>query len=657
MAMRREGGKAGGREGGQAGRRTGGMVAALLLAPVLLVAQVVVGVQEQHDSVSLHFVDADLRAVVQALGSYLPKPLMVSGIPGNRVTLDTPAPVSRTQIAGLLRGLLESQALAFTEDSDFIRIGPKPADDPSSRRPDRPSDEELRLYVIRLKHARAADVAGTINLLFGAGGEFSGKSGFTSGTLSDELSRQSVPPAGPPDRPSASPPSRQSASFSGAVTIVPDELTNALLIRASPHDHEVLASAVEELDLRPLQVLIEVLIVEARRNRDFSIGTSLFVPQQGLKGDVDGSIGGQTRGAGVGDLVLRLLKVGKADIDATLSASESRGDVRIISRPVLLASNNTEASFLVGSQRPFVQVSRLLPTDNNNQDRVVQYRDVGTKLRVRPTINQDGYVSLAIQQEINAATNEVAFDAPVISTREASTQVFVRDGQTIMLGGLKDQQRDRSRSGVPVLSGLPIIGALFGSTSRNDSDTELYLFITPRILRTDADADSVTAPHLPEGGGDESGAWTTGRGDDGTTGCWDDGTTGRWADGGLAGRPLGTSATRPVVPPARWHTVPRDLDRRREPGDAPSRGACAAVCSAGDTGIAGGGHRDGQGGSGAGDPLLERAGRSDGGCGLWRPAARDDRQRTVWPPARSVHQRGGVCAGAHRACRQRDPLS
>ena len=147
-----------------------------------------------------------------------------------------------------------------------------------------------------------------------------------------------------------------------------------------------------------------------------------------------------------------------------------------------------------------MQVSRLLPTDNNNQDRVVQYRDVGTKLRVRPTINQDGYVSLSIQQEINAATTEVAFDAPVISTREATTQVFVRDGQTIMLGGLKDQQRDRSRSGVPILSGLPIIGALFGSTSRNDSDTELYLCITPRILRNDADADSVTVPHLPDGG-------------------------------------------------------------------------------------------------------------------------------------------------------------
>jgi general secretion pathway protein D len=152
----------------------------------------------------------------------------------------------------------------------------------------------------------------------------------------------------------------------------------------------------------------------------------------------------------------------------------------------------------VGSQRPFVQVSRSLPTDTPTRDQVVQYRDVGTKLTVRPTINQDGYVSLVIQQEINQATGEVAFDAPVISTREAMTQVLVRDGQTIVLGGLRDLQKERTSSGIPILSGLPIIGGVFGTTSRQMSSTELYLFLTPRIIRTDEDADSLTVPRLPK---------------------------------------------------------------------------------------------------------------------------------------------------------------
>jgi general secretion pathway protein D len=192
------------------------------------------------------------------------------------------------------------------------------------------------------------------------------------------------------------------------------------------------------------------------------------------------------------------MSLGHADIDATLTAAASRGDVQIVSRPVLLASNNTEAHFLVGSQRPFVQVSRSLPTQTPTRDQVIEYRNVGTQLTVRPTINQDGYVSLLIQQEVNQATNEIAFDAPVISTREASTQVLVRDGQTIVLGGLRDHERDVTRSGIPILSNLPLIGGLFGSASRQTNETELYLFLTPRIIKTDADVDSVTAPRLPK---------------------------------------------------------------------------------------------------------------------------------------------------------------
>jgi general secretion pathway protein D len=486
------------RTGGRADRRTVRLALFALIVPCAALAQDTLAVHERQDSIAIRFVDTDLRAVVQALGRYLPKPVVVAGLPGNRVSLETQGPVSRATVATLLRGLIESQGLLFQEDSAFIRIGPKPEGQSDGRTDGRSVGQMdtalVQLFVVRLKHARAADVAATVNLLFGGSGEFSGRSGLGSGTLSDELRRQAVPPT---DRPTVRPSDRPTAALSGPVTIVPDELTNSLLMRASVRDRDVILAAVEQLDIRPLQVLIEVLIVEARRSKDFSVGTSLFLPPQHIKGDKDGTIGGQTQGAGLGDLVLRLLNLGRADIDATISASESQGNVKIVSRPVLLASNNTEASFLVGSQRPFVQMSRLLPTDNNNQDRVVQYRDVGTRLRVRPTINQDGYVSLVIQQEINAATNEVAFDAPVISTREAQTQVLVRDGQTIMLGGLQDQQRDRTRSGVPVLSGLPLVGPLFGSATHNDNQTELYLFITPRILRTDEDADRVTAPHLP----------------------------------------------------------------------------------------------------------------------------------------------------------------
>jgi general secretion pathway protein D len=472
-------------------------------------------VRTANDSVSVRFVDADIRGVIQALGRYLHKPVLVGAIQPVRVSLETPAPVPRTAVRELLKGLVESQNLEFTEDSSFFRIGPsRPlppgggvggAGLPPGGGAVGQGTAQVQLFVVRLKHARASDVAATVNLLFGAGGEFSGRAGLSTGTLSDELRRNVVPQGGAPPPPAAGGAPTQGAAtkpatLSGPVTIVPDELTNSLLIRASQVDFDVLRQGVEQLDIRPLQVLIEVMIVEARHDRSFSFGSDLFLPPQSLdKGN--GTVDAKSVGGGLGDLVIHLMNLGHAEIDATLRAAASKGDVQIVSRPVLLASNNTEARLLVGSQRPFVQVSRSLPTETPTRDQVVQYRDVGTRLTIRPTINQDGYVSLVVQQEVNAATSEVQFDAPVISTREAVTQVLVKDGQTIVLGGLRDQQRERTQSGIPILSGLPIIGGLFGSADRRKTETELYLFLTPRILKTDADVDSVTAPRMPKGVG------------------------------------------------------------------------------------------------------------------------------------------------------------
>ncbi len=474
------------------------MALVLFAAVSPLAAQDTAAVRLIHDSITVRFVETDIRAVIQAIGRHLPKPVVVGAIQPMRVSLETPGPVDRTTLLSLLKGLVESQNLEFEEDSAFYRIGPRQTAVGPPGRPAAGTDSgPVQLFVIRLRHARASDVAATVNQLFGGSGAFSGQSGLSAGTLSDELRRNAVPPAGAGAQAPSTQPNIHQSSLSGSVTIVPDELTNSLLVRASQRDYDVMKEAVDQLDIRPLQVLIEVLIVEARQDRSFSFGTSFFVPQQPI-GRGNDSAGGSWIGAGLGDLVIQIMKLGRANIDATLSAAASRGDVEIISRPVLLASNNQEARFLVGSQRPFVQISRNLPTETPQREQTVQYRDVGTKITVRPTINQDGYVSLLIQQEISQATSEVQFDAPVISTREAVTQVLVRNGQTIVIGGLRDQQKDVTRGGVPILSGLPLIGGLFGHTERKATRTELYLFLTPRILKTDADADSVTAPRLPK---------------------------------------------------------------------------------------------------------------------------------------------------------------
>jgi general secretion pathway protein D len=136
-------------------------------------------------------------------------------------------------------------------------------------------------------------------------------------------------------------------------------------------------------------------------------------------------------------------------------------------------------------------VFRSLPTESAARDQVVQYRDVGTTLTLLPTINPDGYVNLQVKQEVSSATNEVQFCAPVISNREASTHLFVKDHETVVIGGLADRQIERTRRGIPFLSSIPWIGGLFGGTHDADTQSELYLFLTPHIVATDSDAERI----------------------------------------------------------------------------------------------------------------------------------------------------------------------
>jgi general secretion pathway protein D len=281
------------------------------------------------------------------------------------------------------------------------------------------------------------------------------------------------------------------AQLTGEVRIVPDPRTNSLLIRATREDFQLIEATVEQLDVRPLQVLIDVVIAEVRRERSLALGLGAKVssPNQGTG---DGEWSASTPDPGLGDIVVRMLQLGKVDLAATLRAAASRGEVSILSRPVLLAANNSPAEIVVGSQRPFVQVQRSLPTDTPVRDQVVQFKDVGTRLSVTPTVSKDGYVMLEVAQEVSAATAEVAFDAPVISTRSIRTQLLVKDGHTAVMGGLVDRQREVTRSGVPILSSIPLLGALFGTHSTRTTETELFVFLTPRVIRTDQDLDQAS---------------------------------------------------------------------------------------------------------------------------------------------------------------------
>ncbi|MGQ0813172.1 MAG: type II secretion system protein GspD [Gemmatimonadota bacterium] len=446
------------------------------------------GVRVTSTGIMLDFQDTDLRLVIAALGEAGGLNVVYAELPAKRVTLRTTLPVEKSQVPALLRSLAASNGMVVTEEGGFFRIDVPVGPSQDARQSQSAGkQEDARLFVYRLKHARAVRLAATLQSLFG-GPAASYQSGFSRPSLSQGLRQQRIPPMDSVARPKVevtvgAVQTGLPGQLQGDVQIVPDEATNSLLVRAQPDDWQIVQQAAQALDLRPLQVLIEVIIAEVRRDRDLNAGVSAKANNR------SGDRSGELKTTASNDFLLRLRQTGKIDIDIALAALSSSGRVRILSRPVVLAQNNQEARILVGSERPFVQVFRSLPTDAAVRDQVVQYRDVGTSLTILPTINPDGYVNLQVSQEVSTATNETQFGAPIISTREASTHLLARNGQTVVIGGLVDHQQDHARSGIPGLKEIPLIGALFGTTRISDRNSELFLFLTPHVVETDEDAD------------------------------------------------------------------------------------------------------------------------------------------------------------------------
>lgn len=431
--------------------------------------------------ITLDFQEVGLAYVFSALAQAASLNIMHVNLPDDNVTLRSARPVPIANIPALIRSLARMNRIAVVEEGGFLRLT-GPAD--SDQVPDNRS-----LFIHRLRHAQASALAPTLQGLFSGG---TGNLNVIASTGPQRPQTTQRPRRSQPQQPQPQPqppitvrspnmpPGIQVGGLmiggmQSAVQIVPDEVTNTLLVRATPEDWMIIEKAVEALDLRPLQVAIEVVIAEVRRRDDLQFGVRVGAGPAGA--------------TSAEDFTVRLDGSGNIDIRATLQALSATGNVHILSRPVVMAQNNREARILVGSERPFVQmVSRSIAAPDGVRDQVIQYRDVGTVLTIMPTINEEGYVNLALTQEVSSATTETLYDAPVISTRVAETQLLARDGETVVIGGLVDRREDRVRTGIPLLKDIPLIGMLFRSTRNIQETSELFLFLTPYIVADDEDA-------------------------------------------------------------------------------------------------------------------------------------------------------------------------
>jgi len=437
-----------------------------------------------QEGITFNFQNLDLAYVVTAMGQSAGINVVSTNMPEVLVNFRTPAPMTAEQVGGLIRELAQRYGVAVTELPGVLLLeGPLVQEGELL--------EPRHLFIHRLRHAHALDLSATLQALFGGAVATGGRSTQGSQTLSQQLqameaqsaqSLQGVQTGAQGQMTLITAP----GELEGDVQIVPDEVTNSLLIRATTADWAIIQEAVLALDLRPLQVVIEVVIAEVRRSGDLDVGVGWFATDQEEEGG-EGTTGLLPVAAPSDAFTLDVLRTGDVNVGATLSALASTGKVRILSRPLIQTQNNQEARILVVSERPFIQASYTTAANTGVSQEVVQYRDVGTALTILPTINEDGYVNLLLTQEVSSATAELQFGAPVISTREATTQLLAKTGQTVVIGGLVDQQTEESRSGIPILKDIPVLGWLFGTTRETVANAELFLFLTPYVIASDDD--------------------------------------------------------------------------------------------------------------------------------------------------------------------------
>jgi general secretion pathway protein D len=317
--------------------------------------------------------------------------------------------------------------------------------------------------------------------------------------------------------------------FKEDVRIVADEVTNSLVILATKRDYQLIIDVLNRIDVVPRQVVLEVMIAEVVLSKDLELGVSYALAEGKLSklgsGSSSSSSGtpdlltraGNAVGGGLlGDAVRFPTSGGFAIISPTdnvqifLNALQGLTDVKMLSAPHIIAADNRESHILVGQSIPILTSSSQSTASSSSQVvNQVQYRDTGKILTVLPQVNSQGLVNLQIRQEVSAVLETASgtvtsfgnTNSPAFSTREAETTAVVQDGETLIIGGIMDDSISHSRSGIPYLMDVPVIGAAFRSDSDKLERTELLITITPSVIRSKDEARRVTDDYIDRVGG------------------------------------------------------------------------------------------------------------------------------------------------------------
>lgn len=416
---------------------------------------------------------------------------------------------------------------------------------------------EQQLYVYRVQNGRAADLAGVLRRALGieapetvqpaqppngqeglygaaggrggglaggsllaggagAGGALSGGS-LSGGSLSGGLmSARPLPQADPlasvgaaaagGGAPGMFPPGMAGPGYQPVtdIRVTADVTNNALIIAATAQEYARIESALERLDIVPLQVLIEATIAEVTLTNQLNFGLQYFFKSGGFAavfspaGIRTGAQGNDATTSFPGFSLIpgaNFAFTTSSGSSVVLQALSQLTSVRVLSSPNLMVLNNRSARLQVGDQVPIATQSSVSTiTPNAPQVNSIDYRDTGVILTVTPRVNASGLVLLDIAEEVSEVTptTSSSLNSPTISQRRVTSSVAAMDGQTIGLGGLIRDSRGASSDGVPVLKDIPVLGYLFGARSNAVTRTELIVLITPHVVRGRDDSDAIT---------------------------------------------------------------------------------------------------------------------------------------------------------------------
>jgi general secretion pathway protein D len=288
----------------------------------------------------------------------------------------------------------------------------------------------------------------------------------------------------------------------GQTKIISDERTNSLLVWASHEDMKVIKDIIAKLDIVLAQVLIEAVILSVELDKSQNLGVSYLqnTPTTFGKWNGQGAGGAGTFlnnssfSGGSGSNAVSALGGGfnyvlgyGNDLDVTVTALEANSHAKILQRPRIQTSNAKQASLFVGESRPYPTGSYYGGGSYGSYSSIQQLQ-IGVSIDVTPLINVDGLVVMDIHQKIDSFEGNVTIqgvgDVPITSSKEAQASVAVRDHDTIMLGGMIETDKNDSKSGVPLLMDIPLLGNLFRSTSTSETRSELIVLIRPTVLPT-----------------------------------------------------------------------------------------------------------------------------------------------------------------------------